>query len=388
MKSKSLWIAAVLFTIGVNAFAQSNQKPVNEVIMSSVGMTTNTRTAATITNLQATTWGTNRVTLVFDAGTWSFETNVTFPKHTAIRVENGCEWNVLTNVIVQMNTNRFWAGPQQTFRGSGMVTGVVYGMDGCFGAHWFNAATINGLRCLGQDPDTNYWQQSQQVGGDLYGTLDNLQIRTGAVTTVEILDGTITTQDMSAATITLITNAPIPTLAESYAFFVQGTQYFTNELRDARNNYTNSILITPSYDYGNGWTNGPYGRHFLTPAAGFWEFTFSIEANFPAGLTNEFQLKMGVWHDDNNDGVMDTTDPTLVGRSANVNFNIDPYSTRGAFEAFQTVFQRQVGAGEHVYPFVYFDNYAVTNSVYIVERNLAANVSGTVIFSGLLKIRE
>ena len=218
MKTRIAAIFAVL-AFAATGFAQGVSKPQNTWIMSQESARYGWgKTGSTITNVIARI--TQPATLVFDAGMWTVSNSVTFDADMTIEMTPGCSFYIGTNVTMTFTDNDWLAGADRYFYGEGVATGTVHGMWGCM-TNW-NALTYAAnyyLTCVGLDPESAFITATQGFGGDVYGTYDNLQIKTGVVTTVEILDGTITTNDLAGdiGTSLLDTNALYALLSPMFA---------------------------------------------------------------------------------------------------------------------------------------------------------------------------
>ena len=186
--------------VATSSLAQSgSQKPQNEIIMSQeaarAGWGMN---ASTITNVITRNAG-KYTEMIFDGGTWTISNHVQFSAGlTRVVIQPGTRFYVGTTNNLAFAGDDFQSGPDNIFYGPGVVTGTVNGLWGCW-TNW-NALTTPAnyyLRCTGLNPQANFIETTNQFGGDVYGVYTNLQLGTGVVTTVEILDNTVATNDIN-----------------------------------------------------------------------------------------------------------------------------------------------------------------------------------------------
>lgn len=191
-------------------------------------------------------------------GLYAITNSITWPLNSAIELaQNAVLW-IYTNQVMTLRGNDLYATADPHFYGPGTVTGGVNGVMGCWPS-WVEDTVEDYLVCTGLDPTQSFWPTTNQVGGDLQGTLSNLQLGTGSVTTVEILDDTILNEDIADGTIE--TNK----LSTNVWNFVSDIAYGAAEYGHTTSNLVFFQVGTPASGSGsvipfdNGWitTNAP-----------------------------------------------------------------------------------------------------------------------------------
>lgn len=135
--------------------------------------------------------GTAAATFFFPHGSYSITNDLTVPGTVTFELETGAALAISSGKTLTFSGADLAAGSYAIFTGAGTVTGTVNSLTGCW-TNWNGMSGNYGLVCVGADV-----QGEDEAGGDLRGTLGDLQLNTGVVTTVEILDYTVASNDIS-----------------------------------------------------------------------------------------------------------------------------------------------------------------------------------------------
>lgn len=395
---KRAMLTAILLTLGVNGFGQSMLKPQNEVIMSGEASRAGWgKTGATVTNTQA--WlGASPADLVFDGGWWSISNNVTFTTTQRVTIAKGTIFWIGAGVTMAFQSVDFTADSDPVFTGPGTVSGTVSGLSGCW-TNWNGMSGTYTLTCSGYDPSDNWAYTDDALGGDLYGTVGNAQIKTGVVTEVEIATDAVGTAEIAAGAVAMadlssfvssrVTN-PVPTEAGLFECFWAVGVSNTFELFPSDAPGLNAGINIPhdmdseQSDPTDRWTtdaNPAFGQYYVIPTNGIYRFHTYFYFGAQQAWTNAGVIacyEVGIFADKPTNRVTLTgftaspqahpdvpvTKPIIAGNATCIDFGADEWTWgEAAYIGMVSDFQYHLLAGDRVYPYIKFKKNDGTNSV-------------------------